>query len=256
MPIVNVITPAGPGTEQFLPEAAESIWQLHPVPGWEINWLVVADGPDGEENEARAQLATTLGAARVWANHTRYWGGAARNRALAHTTGEWTTTLDADDRFLPDALVLWAESATAAPPNTWLAFPMLDWFPDEGNRIAGGPDPFPPGLVPAGKWLDYFEQHWSHPIASATVMWQTDMLLTCGGWGASPIAQDAMPDLCISTRWPGWWHPEPTYLCRRHPGQITHKYPNRPLAEPAQDALLLAVRQASLWRVGNESPRR
>ena len=93
MRTIDIITAAGPGSDQYLAELAASLHGLNPVEGWTWNWLVVADGTDPKENLARAHLASQLGAARVWSNHTRYWAGPSRNRALANASGDSVVTL-------------------------------------------------------------------------------------------------------------------------------------------------------------------
>ena len=242
VPLVDVITAAGPGSESFLPDLSTSLQSLVLPDGWSVGWLVVADGPDAETNQARAALAGDLGADRTWANHDRYWSGASRNRALAHSAADRIVVVDADDALLPGAPALWQRAAVAAG-DTWCAFGVLDWFPHAGRTAAfanGQPD----GPIPAGHWLRAYERTGQHPFHPISMLWPRRMLVAAGGWAASPAAQDAAPVLVASTRWPGWWTNAATHLYRKHADQITHGGTDRAVEPVAADARRLAVQQA------------
>ena len=246
VPSVDVITAAGPGTHCFLPQAAESLALLLPVEGWSVRWLVVCDGPDAEDNRARCRLAEGLGASVSLANPDRCWAGASRNRALAHSTGDYVTCLDADDTLLPGALRSWSSAALQSPG--WVAFRALDWYPEVG-RVRAFPPPFDLGHVRAGSWLDYFERHGRHPAVPAAVLWPQELLAQVGGWSASPVAEDALPCIVATSVRDGWWSGDTTYLYRKHDGQITARGSSRLFEQVAADARRLACLQARARRV-------
>jgi hypothetical protein len=246
MPTIDIITAAGPGSEEFLPDLAASIAGLEKVDGWDVGWLVTCDGMDGDENATRAEFARSLGATGTWANHTRYWSGASRNRALTHSKADWIVIVDADDELTPGALRAWVSAANDSG-GTWCAFSVLDWYPDE-QRTEPSPPSFPSGPIAPGAWLDRFVADAHHPAHPIAVLWPRRMLVTVGGWSASPAAQDAQPALVITSRWSGWWSDEPTHLYRKHDAQITHGGKQRPVEAVAQDARQMAVEQAALWR--------
>lgn len=243
MPSVDIVTAAGPGSERFLREATASVASLEHVPGWDVRWLVTADGPSFEENIGRAQLAAELGAAIHLANPERCWAGVSRNRALIHARGDYVVTLDADDVLMPGALRAWAQASEVSP--AWSAFPVSDWHPD--GSIENFPDAFVEGLVPAGAWLVHFEAHGAHPAHPISVLWPRQMLVAVGGWSGVPFAEDAQPCLVLTSRYDGWWSRTPTHLYRRHPDQITESVTREHLNAVASDARAFACEQARVW---------
>lgn len=245
MPTIDLITAAGPRSGRFLPELADSIRRQHIPTGWSVRWLVVCDGPDARVNEKRAAFANALGAAAVWANHDRYWAGASRNRALAHSDAEFVQAVDADDVLCDEAVEAWVE---AAARGTWCAFQMLDWYPESGTTVSF-PSPFAEGPLTAGAWLEHFEQHGVHPSTPASILWPRETLLSVGGWGAGPSAEDAAVTLVGTSLQDGWNSHQAVMLYRQHAAQDTAGA-TRPVEPAAADARRLAVRVAKQHLTG------
>lgn len=244
MTTIDLITAAGPSSEGFLHDLAGSIREQHVPVGWSVRWLVVCDGPDAAANAARARLADELGAHRTWSNHDRYWAGASRNRALAHSDAEWIQAVDADDALCPGAVAAWVREASAR--STWCSFHAVDWFPDDG-RTRRFPSPFPPGPITAGAWLGHYERTRRHPVHPLAILWPRALLVQVGGWAAAPSAEDAAVAFVGTSLCDGWAADDVVIRYRKHPAQDTHDGRERPVEPAAADARLLAVRRAREW---------
>ena len=103
-PIVSVIVVCGPGHEEFLLDALDSI-QAQRFPDWEC--IVVNDtGTDWDVNIYGAPFAKVV---NMGANQG---AAAARNRGFQEARGEFIIWMDADDYWLPwflDRMVAYAE---------------------------------------------------------------------------------------------------------------------------------------------------
>lgn len=243
MTTIDLLTAAGPSSDRFLHDLAASIRGQHVPVGWSVRWLVVCDGPDAGANASRARMAKELGAHRTWSNHDRYWAGASRNRALAHSDAEWIQAVDADDVLCEGAVETWAREARIR--NTWCAFHAVDWRPDD-DRQRAFPSPFVAGPVRAGEWLRHYELHGRHPVHPLAVLWPRDLLLRTGGWAASPSAEDAVVALVGTSLRDGWCADDVVIRYRKHPLQDTHGGRDRAVEPAAADARELAIQQARL----------
>jgi hypothetical protein len=241
---IDLITAAGPSSDGFLHELAGSIHEQHVPAGWSVRWLVVCDGPDASANAARARLADELGAHRTWSNHDRYWAGASRNRALAHSDAEWIQAVDADDVLCPGAVAAWVREARTR--STWCSFRAVDWYPVDG-RTRAFPSPFPPGPITAGEWLRHYERTGRHPVHPLAILWPRALLVRVGGWAAAPSAEDAAVAFLGTSLCDGWAADDVVIRYRKHPAQDTHGGRDRPVESAAADARLLAVRRAREW---------
>lgn len=96
-PIVSVIIPVGPGHEQFLIDALDSIVAQDYL-AWEV--IVVFD--DGREVAPRWISGAPY--AKVYTTGGQYGPGVARNLGAKHAKGEVLYFLDADDYLLPHTL--------------------------------------------------------------------------------------------------------------------------------------------------------
>jgi glycosyltransferase involved in cell wall biosynthesis len=148
--IVSVVIPVW-NRRELIAGAIDSVLSQELPPGWRLELIVVDDGSDdgtaeyldtrfNSEATSRADGVPTLAGVDpcderqpvVAVIHTPRCGfpGAARNRGVAHASGELLAFLDSDDRWLPGKL------RAQIPVHR----------PDSGD---GGIDPFPGSPVPA-----------------------------------------------------------------------------------------------------------
>ena len=213
---VTVVTTASVAASQYLRAARDSVQALELPAGVSLEWIVVIDA---EDPFARKTLTSyTDGADLVLVNPKLLGPGASRNRALAHATGSWVVTLDADDVLCPDAAHTWADTWNRHG-RVWQAHRVTDFGPDAEPGVF--PSPWPEGAVSAGSWLDQLERDGKDPLHPMSVLYPYEDLVKVGGWGTSPLAEDAAPVLAVTSSSDGAHSHRITHRYRKHPDQTT-----------------------------------
>ena len=137
-PVVSVVIPARDG-ERFLAETIDSVLaQTRPAAE-----VFVVD--DGSRDGTRA-IAESYGGTVRCIPQDRAGPGAARNRGVAESRGEYLAFLDHDDLWPRDKLELQLD-AFAADPGVQLVFGHMQYFlspelePETAARIVCPPEP-------------------------------------------------------------------------------------------------------------------
>lgn len=206
--VLTVITPVGPGSERWLPEAAQSIEDARVSIRdlGELEWAICWDGTDATDVVgANVQVA--------WTNQSGV--AAARNAALAHASGEWVFPLDADDLLEPDGIRLLLDVCLSRSDIQWAG----------ANRI----------LVDGAKTPHWFEAERTFPVGSLAQDWRApfpfhpntllvrrELLSRVGGWPALPVNEDLGLALALSEEAAGISVPITVMRYRPWKGQLTN----------------------------------
>ncbi|MFI1524754.1 glycosyltransferase family 2 protein [Kitasatospora cineracea] len=212
MPLISVVTPVRPGKHAFLTEAWASLHEQTLPPGWEWEWLVQQDGPDGSVWDVLPQDP------RIHSGSARAGGaGVARTMALGRARGTLVRALDADDLLLPGALhrdVTALHSSGAA----WCVSACLDLMPD-GTLRPGPWDP-PEGPLELAPLREQFEAG-IFPVVGTHLTARTDLVRALGGWPAYPALEALAMVLFCAALAPGVMIARPGGIYRKHPGMTT-----------------------------------
>jgi ligand-binding SRPBCC domain-containing protein len=253
MVCLSIITAVAPSAAPYVREAAASVLNLTPVPGWEVEWVVTADGEPCPEKTVlvdtlrdieKESVGHPFATVNVIENPYRMWSGFSRNRALVQSTGQYVAILDGDDILTSDALAVWVRAITDHPDAYWWTFSTQDFYSD--GSIVDFPDVWEQGPVAAGAWLEHYTTTGRHPRTPIGVVYTKDLLVSVGGWSAGGAGQDAHPTLSATSRAAGWCELTPTHLYRKHDAQITNRGADSPLNAMWQDTVNLAVATARL----------
>jgi glycosyltransferase involved in cell wall biosynthesis len=238
MPKISVLTPVHASARPYLADTARSLLDQELPTGWEFEWIVQADGLDGNRlrpdfpDDPRIQFeadGAALGPAMT------------RNLGLARATGEFVQPLDADDLLLPGALATLAAAIDAHPQIHWAFGQAADLMPD-GSRVTFDPWIPPAGLMPAGRLSSWVASHnGQSPIPCAGVAYRTTTLRAVGGWAALPVGEDVALLVTVSALTDGWQDSATTWLYRQHPDQISR--------HPAQPQWSAIAKQVALQRI-------
>lgn len=244
MPLISLITPAAPSALPYIAAAAESIRNLKPVDGFDLEWLITVDGDPCSQKD---DLVDTVNAiddldVKVFVNPFRMWGGFSRNRGLVHASGDNVALLDADDVLTDTALVSWATHITERPSVQWCSYSMTDFYED--GTLVEFATVWDEGPVPAKRWLEYYKANGKHPRCPVSMLYRRDLLLGVGGWGAAAAGNDAYVTLNTTSRADGWCSHDVTGLYRKHADQITNRGDGHPLNALWADTIWLAVAAA------------
>ncbi|MQY29484.1 glycosyltransferase [Nocardia aurantia] len=216
---VEVITAVHDAYAHFLSAAWKSLRaQTHP--DW--RWLVQIDGPEA----AALPALVACGAAgdprvEVAANGIRVGPAVTRNVALGRTHASLIQNLDADDELEPDALTALSSALQQHPTAGFAAGPARDLL--NSGSLVDFPIPLPPGFTTRGTIFEYWTTHERLPIHPAGVMWQRNLLLTCGGWAGLEGMEDTALLLSASALAPAALLDTVTLRYRRHRAQRSKK---------------------------------
>jgi len=105
--LVSVVIPVF-NAEKYLAQAIRSALE-QTLPPHEV--IVVDDG----STDSSREIASSFGSAVLCLNQEHRGASAARNHAIAHSTGDWIAFLDADDYWLSDKLARQAAVIQANP---------------------------------------------------------------------------------------------------------------------------------------------
>jgi len=187
--VISIISAHRPERHKFLADCYES---LRDQPGaWE--WIIEIDGP-------LYQLASNISDdPRVSVDYTgaRLGAAAARNFALSRATGKFIFSLDDDDILYPDCLsslagALEKSQLPAAIGNAYRLSgpdqPLLAWQSHgyESDTLYRRGEDIPAGAVEANK-----DSYGTHCLASCSVFWRHEYLLSLGGWPAITGSEDS-----------------------------------------------------------------
>ncbi len=179
--------------------------------------VVVDDGShDGTAEAARACLGRMGSIELNVLEQENQGAGAARNRAIRESHGEWLAFLDADDEWMPDKLshsleILKAGGLGLMAHNYWAVFPNGDHLVDCAARFSAFRDPF------VGLYRKGF-------LATSTVVVRRIPIIEAGGFDESLAAvQDFDLWLKVLKRPNMVFQVTPAALTRYHvtPGSIT-----------------------------------
>lgn len=195
------------------------------VPPAEV--VVVDDGSDDgtlDAAEACRPLLAERGIALIAERQPNQGAGAARNRAIALSSGSLLAFLDADDEWLPEKL---ERSLAELGSHAFVSHDMLV-VGEGGETVADCARHFPQG---GDAFLALFQRGF---VATSTVLARRDAVLAAGGFDpALRAAQDY--DLWLKLAASGLFHVFAGALTRYHvtPGGITGNVERRRLCSLA-----------------------
>lgn len=242
---VSVVTAVYRPVPQYLLAAYESVASQRLPEGWDWQWVVQEDGPDGE---AAAILPADP---RISLGHNRRGGECVtRTMCLSRADGDLVKVLDADDILLPGALAREIEIHSRHPDIGWTACRALDLMPD-GSTVAFDLDP-DEGRIPQGTLAEHWRaRDYRHQIHPVTLCVRRDLALAMGGWMALPASSDTGLLMAISTVSDGYFIATAGLLYRKWAGQATSQPAHNDPAERTARMRLIDERVlalAELWR--------
>ncbi len=179
-PVLSILTAAYPPTAEHLVDTAKSVGRLQRLArtaGEQVEWIVVVDGP--------GDVPPLAEYADVRIIHAPMRGGtsAARNYALAHSTGKWIMPLDHDDLVDGAGMMQALHDAKSVPHG---------WFVGQTVNVDGSRDvkrKHNPGAVWPPRRL---EETWQCPLQfhPNIIVARRELALSVGGWPAIPGVQD------------------------------------------------------------------
>jgi hypothetical protein len=217
--VISVITSVLGTKADYIGEAYDSLVAQELPAGWQWEWLVQQDGPEGVVPLPPDDARISLRVSNRWGRQAM-----ARNLALSRAQGDLIKVLDADDMLTPGALVRDIAVLIAEPNITWTLARSLNYLPDgTTTRFPANPDPGPikPDVI-----FPYWEQHQEPPVHPASLCVRRQALLALGGWMAVPGAEDTGLLLALDVTSTGYFIDEPGLLHRRWPGQTTASRPD------------------------------
>ncbi|GGJ88943.1 glycosyl transferase [Pilimelia anulata] len=214
--IISVITAAHAPSVPYLREAFQSLVEQEMPDGWSWEWIVQEDGETGAIADALPSDS------RISHGSARPGGpGVARTVAMARARGDLVRNLDADDKFLPGALLRDIQALTSHAEVGWTTSRVLDWLPD-GEVLSWEHSDPEEGLLPRGAVLDAWRtQDWLLPVHPVTICIRRDLLFALGGWMALTSAEDTGLLIAASVIRDGYFIHEPSLMYRKHPQQVT-----------------------------------
>jgi glycosyltransferase involved in cell wall biosynthesis len=146
-PLVSIITVVYNGAA-FIEGAIQSVL----AQDWPVEYIVL----DGGSTDGTQDII------RRYEDRLAYWHSKpdkgiydAMNQGIARCTGEWVGMINADDRYVPDAIPRMMATAQANPQANILHGDIWLCFPDGGRRIKKA--------RPNGFLLKYWEMVLNHP---------------------------------------------------------------------------------------------
>ncbi len=212
---ISVITPVYAPRAEYLGETYKSLETQVLPPGWDWEWLVQQDGPEGD---LTGQLPEDD---RISLRVGKRWGGQAlaRNVALARATGPLVKVLDADDVLTEGALRRDIATLDQNPDIAYTIARVLNYYPDgTTNRFPENPAP---GRITRGALLPYWQRHDEPQVHPASLCARRQILTALGGWMALSSSEDTALVLALNAVSTGYFIGEPGLLYRVWPGQTT-----------------------------------
>lgn len=231
---LSVLTPVAPDRSQFLSDAAASVVAARPAlrsVGWDLEWVVVIDGPSKVPAPVGADELVTLSARRGVS--------CARNTAQSIANGSWVMPLDADDELRGAGVAQVLDRIRDDERVGWIAT----------NRVFVGGDRTPHWFSARRKWEPgELAQVWSGPFVfhPNSVIARRELSLACLGWPELAVNEDLGWVLRMSEEAAGCAEPPATSCYRVWEGQEVGKasYPEeKRLAFATIEQMLNASRQ-------------
>ncbi|WP_158558511.1 MULTISPECIES: glycosyltransferase family 2 protein [unclassified Streptomyces] len=223
MPLLSIVTAALAPTidhADYLLEAYESLALQEDLGPWEWEWLIQEDG---ETPALRERLPDDPRI--VYAAHGALLGIAtSRNLALERARGTLVRVLDSDDILMPRGLAVPLELLDQHPQAAWAAGECWRLLMPR-RQIDRTPvsTSVPAGLVRENLLAELLLKSGEVEIHGAGLTIRTDVLRSVGGWMAVPYSETIVPLVTVNATHPGAYSPEPTFLYRRWPSQITQQ---------------------------------
>jgi glycosyltransferase involved in cell wall biosynthesis len=234
--LVSIITPLDPGAADFLEATYRSVIDQVLPSGWDLEWLVHADG--GAAPTWLADLDDER--VRVSSRPDRFGPAVSRNLLLARASGEYIKVLDGDDQLLGGALERDIRAVITHPEVTWVTSRVKDLLGD-GSFAYFDNDP-PPGTIEIGAVFDHWMTHdFRASVHPATLFAGFDAVAALGGWMALPGSEDTALLLSLNARHLGCFVDDFGLIHRRWDKQLTVQ-PNH------QDAALRSLRFEAIRR--------
>lgn len=202
MPTLSILTPVLPGRDRYLPETARCIAAEREAISWDLEWVVIIDGPGDVTLPDDVDQVITLPL------HSGI--AAARNVGLARARGDWIYPLDADDLLHPGGLseVL----GKIGRRCRWVATNRLDTAGERTPHWHDLPHEWPQGALP-----DYW--HTPFIFHPGSLLVQRAAALGIGGWPALPSNEGVAFALGLGAKFAGRFRPEVVTLERHWEGQ-------------------------------------
>ncbi|MQA17032.1 MAG: glycosyltransferase [Pseudonocardiaceae bacterium] len=213
---ISIITPVYAPRAEYLGETYKSLEAQTLPPGWEWEWLIQQDGPEGGDLDGHVPADE-----RISLRVSSRWGGQAlaRNLALARASGSLVKVLDADDVLTDGALRRDIAMLDAAPDIAYTISRVVNYHPDgTTTRFPENPDP---GPIPIGALLPYWQHHDEPQVHPASLCVRHEILVALGGWMAVTTSEDTGVLLALNAVSSGYFIGEPGLLYRVWPGQTT-----------------------------------
>lgn len=212
---ISIITPVYAPKAEFLGETYKSLEAQVLPPGWDWEWLVQQDGPEGDVSGHLPEDD------RISLRVGNRWGGQAlaRNLALSRASGALIKVLDADDVLLDGALRRDIATLEEHPGVAYTISRVLNYQPDGSTtRFPENPGP---GPIPVGSLLPYWQRHDEPQVHPASLCVRTEILAALGGWMAVSSSEDTGLLLALNAVSTGYFIGEPGLHYRVWPGQTT-----------------------------------
>lgn len=181
----------------------------------DIEHIIVVDG--GKIVPEELNLHTSL----VIHTGKEIGTGAARNYGLLKASGKYIGSVDDDDLVNPQGMSFLADRLDEDSSLSWVSGYLQDMHED-GSLMSTWKHNTPPGYVKQGEVFSHWEApHKVFPIAPTGIISRKEALLSIGGWGALPQAEDFLMVMNLTGKYPGLSTEEIVYYYRKHPYQMT-----------------------------------
>lgn len=179
-----------------------------------IEHLIVIDG---EEQEPPINLS----ASKIIFTGKPSGAGSARNIGLLHAQGDYIGSVDDDDAVNVQGFLNLAEKLDTHSDIDWVSGYLHD-MEENGSLLSPWIHRTPLKRLVAGEIFTHWKEPSAEfPIAPTAVLARKEALLSVGGWGALPQAEDFMMIMKLTGEYAGLSTDEIVYYYRKHQQQMT-----------------------------------